>query len=168
MGIEAQSRAAVRWPQQQTVDLEGHYDVYGDARDGVVSFAMKLNSAPVHAWADPAGKIGAGLGPAGEGAAGYGHGGIGAGMGAAGYGMAGFGAAWMTFATGFLPDGAWSFAIVPISGEGNPASPTSGKTCRVTLAGAPKPPASVAVASWNNGTKTVTLTLGLSPDDEGA
>lgn len=158
----------IRWPQQQEVLLSGGYDVYRDNRDGAVDFSARINPAMLTAWPDAAGKAGDGLGEDGLGADGYGYGGIGDGVGADGFGFDGFGAAFIEFTSPLLADGTWSFAVVASDAAGNPAAATDGTRAAVTLAGTPAPPASIAADDYDDGTDTLTLALGLSPDDEGA
>ena len=168
MPITAKARIAISFLQAQHVPLGSHYDVYRDNRDGAL--AAKINFTPVDAWPDGHGKVGAGLGPAGYGPAGYGNGGVGAGAGPAGYGMAGFGGDVLSFTTEPLLDGDWLLGVVAVDPAGNPATDpeTYAATQTATVAGTPKPPASIAADSYDAPTETLTLTLGLSPDDAAA
>ncbi len=169
MGIIATSKARIRIPQQQQLAIGSTVDVYkNDGAGGAVSFSAPISPAPVEAWPNAGeGKIGCGLGPDGSGPDGLGTGGLGDGNGPCGYGPDGFGANFLAYETPELADATWKFAAVPIDSAGNPASPSTGTEIELTLAGTPKKPASVKAASWDDPSETVTLTLGLSPDDEG-
>jgi len=166
MGIIATSQAVIRWPQQQEIEPGGYYNVYADARDGVIDYATPCNAAPKVAWPENAGRVGDGLGPDGSGADGYGYGGIGDGAGADGYGWDGFGAALLAVTSGPLADGTWLFAVVGYDAAGNPSSAAGGTTAQATLAGTPEPPASIEANSYDDVTGTLAMTLGLSADDE--
>jgi len=173
MGIVARSKPLLRIAQDQRVPLDGSLDIYRNDGDGFsepVTFdaAHKVNTRPIDAWPDGEGKIGDSLGPDGSGPDGYGHGGVGDGLGADGIGMDGFGAQYIPYVGGLLDDGDYVFAVVARDPAGNPAAPSSGTEVTLALAGTPKPPASIAAASWDNGAGELTLTLGLSPSDEAA
>ncbi|KKL20201.1 hypothetical protein LCGC14_2457840 [marine sediment metagenome] len=62
------------------------------------------------------------------------------------------------------------FGVVAVDPAGNPSvdPETYAATQTATVAGTPKPPASIAADSYDSPTETLTLTLGLSPDDAAA
>lgn len=166
--IIARSKPLLSIAQDQRIPLGGWLDIYrNDGDGGAVTFdaAHKINSRPIEAWPEGEGKIGDGLGGDGAGPDGYGHGGIGDGLGADGIGMDGFGSQLIPYVGKLLDDGDYIFAVVARDSCGNPAAPSSGTEVTLALAGTPKPPASIAAASWDNGAEELTLTLGLSPSD---
>jgi len=167
MGIIATNKAQIRWPQAQETDPRGSYNVFCDARNGTVDLTTAINASPIAAWPDEAGKVGEGLADDGSGADGWGYGGIGDGSGIDGLGPDGIGATWLAFTTAPLADGTWLFGVIAYDAAGNPAAAAGETAAQVTLAGTPAPPASLAIDSWDDPSGTVTLTLGLSADDEG-
>lgn len=173
MSIVADSKARIRWPQQQRLNLAGHFDLFAnDGAGGGVNFANAINPAPIDAWPDGEGKAGWGLGEWGQRAWGFGGGGLGWGSGAWGLGMWGIGTAMMEHLTPLLADSAgapgWIFAVVGFDAAGNPALPSAGTQAEVALAGIPAEPKSIKADSWDDQTKTITFALGLSPDDQTA
>ncbi len=162
MRIIAKSRALIRWPAQQTVPLDGGFNIYLDE-----SFASPINPSPIPAWPDEVagGKIGFGLGGFGDGAFGYGDGGFGFGEGPFGMGPFGFGAAWLEYVTGLLADGDHKFDVIGLDAAGNPVTPASGTQTEITLAGSPEPPARPTADSYVQGTDTLNLLWALSADD---
>jgi len=167
MAIIADSaQVLIRWIPDQALNLGGFFHVYKDAQNGVVDYSARINPSAIAAWPDSAGKMGAGLGRAGYGPAGFGEGGLGAGLGACGYGPAGFDANWLTFTTPKLADGDWTFAVAAFDAAENPSPAAGGTEAEATLAGEPEEPASLVAETYAAG--VLTMTLGLSPDDEGA
>ncbi|MCK4625736.1 MAG: hypothetical protein KAV00_10525 [Phycisphaerae bacterium] len=162
MGIIAKSCVLVRWPTQQSVPLNGGFNIYLDE-----SFTSPINPSLIPAWPDEvaSGKIGDGLGPDGSGADGFGSGGAGDGQGGDGLGMDGFGAAMLEYVTVLLADGLHKFDVVGVDAAGNPVSPTSGTQAEITLAGSPEPPGRPMADSYVQGTDTLTLSWALSGDD---
>lgn len=164
MGIVATSRALIRWPTQQSVPLDGSFDIYLDEQ-----FASPINPLPIAAWPDElaGGKIGFGLGGFGQGAFGHGDGGFGFGEGPFGLGPFGYGAAWLEYITDLLADGLHKFDVIGLDAAGNPTSPAGGTQAEITLAGEPAPPGRPQADSYDQGTDTLTLSYALSADDEG-
>jgi hypothetical protein len=166
MGIVAQARARLRWPQQQQVPLDGAYEVYRDARDGNVDYADPVNPAPIPAWPDEEGKIGDGLGRDGQGADGFGDGGSGDGLGADCLGPDGFGANWQEYVTPELADGTWELAVVPVDAAGNETTPATLEES-VALAGIPEPPTNIQPTDYDGPSDTLTISWTLSEAAEG-
>ncbi len=171
-GIYATSaEAEIAGPQDGRLSPDDRFGIWHDGRSGTVVFDVdhQVHAELIEAFPDGEAITGAGFGPAGYGRAGYGGGaGMGAGRFAAGMGPAGYGAALMRFVTEPLRDGAWLFAVVAVDAAGNPSPPASGTQAIAILAGVPRPPASVTPSSFDSENNTVTLSIGLSPDDEGA
>lgn len=162
--IIAKSKAKLRWPAMQSLLGGGFYEVYKDARDGVVSYTTPINPSPIEAWKDLEGKIGFGLGPFGKGGFGGGTGGVGFGVGMFGAGPFGVGAPTIEFVTDDLPDGTWTFAVVARDAAGNAAgSAAEDSLSQVALAGTPRPVSDLTAVA--DGANNVKLTWSLSPDD---
>ena len=160
----------MRWPTQQGVGADGWFDAFASPPGSTtVDYSTGINARPIAAWPEDlvGGKIGYGLGLYGDGAYGAGSGGFGYGQGPYGRGGYGFGAKWLEFVTNALADGVYTFGIIACDEAGNPLTPAAGTEATVLLAASPKPPTSVAAAAWDGAGK-LTMTLGLSVDDDDA
>ena len=164
--IADSAQVLIRWIPDQAINLGGFFHVYKDDRDTVVDYTARINPSAIDAWPDAAGKMGFSLGPFGDGPWGFGAGGVGFGSGEWGYGPFGFDANWLTFTTPELTDGDWTLGVVSFDAATNPSPAAGGTEATATVAGEPEPPQSIVAASY--AAETLVMTLGLSPDDEGA
>ena len=165
MGIEATSKALLRWPQQQDIPLTATFGVYRSAAGGgAVDYDSEINPAQIDAWPDGVGKVGFGLGAFGGGPFGLGHGGVGFGLGMFGLGAFGYDVAPVEFTTGDLADALYVFSVAAADRAGN-VETASAITVDVVLAGEPAPPTDAEASSYDG---TLVLAFSLSADDDAA
>jgi len=157
MGIIADQQIELAWPQDQSMDLGGSYQVYADGA------ADAINDSPIAAWPDGVGKIGWGM--AAWGAMAWGVEQLAAGWGLSPWGAFPWGqeAGYLSYTTPPLADGVHAMALSAVDAAGNESSQASAS---IAAAGTPEAPADLAVESYADGVLKLSFTL--SNDDEGA